>query len=42
MLPIITKAKNSKQDVFRLFLHRKVEKIIEDQLKKCRWFIQKY
>ena len=42
MLPVIKKAKNNKQEVFELFTHRKVEKCIDDQLKKCRTFIQKY
>lgn len=42
LLPVIRRAKYSKQDVFELFTHRKVEKIIDEQLKKCRWFITKF
>ena len=42
LLPVIRKAKYNKQEVFELFTHRKIEKCVDDQLKKCRWFIQKY
>jgi hypothetical protein len=42
LLPVISRAKRSKQDVLELFLHKKIEKGIDDQLKLCRWFIQKY
>eukprot|EP00347_Sterkiella_histriomuscorum_P007426 403348965 len=42
LLPVINKAKKSKQNVLKLFLLKKVEKAIDDQLKLCRWFITKY
>jgi hypothetical protein len=42
LLPIIGKAKKSKQAVLELFLHKKIERAIDDQLKLCRWFISKY
>jgi len=42
LLPIISRAKRSKQDVLELFLHKKIERAIDDQLKLCRWFITKY
>jgi hypothetical protein len=42
LLPIIGKAKKSKQAVLELFLHKKIERAIEDQLKLYRWFIYKY
>jgi hypothetical protein len=42
LLPIISRAKQSKQEVLELFLHKKIEKGIDDQLKLCRWFIQRY
>lgn len=41
-MPIISRAKRSKQEVLELFLHKKIEKGIDEQLKLCRWFIQKY
>jgi hypothetical protein len=42
LLPIIGSAKRSKQEVLELFLHKKIERSIDDQLKLCRWFISKY
>ena len=42
LLPIIGRAKRSKQAVLELFLHKKIERAIDDQLKLCRWFITKY
>mmetsp|Transcript_32475 Transcript_32475/g.31733 ORF Transcript_32475/g.31733 Transcript_32475/m.31733 type:complete len:136 (-) Transcript_32475:1069-1476(-) len=42
LLPVIKKAKSSKAEVFILFTHKKIEKTIDEQLKKCRWFIAKY
>jgi len=42
LLPVIRRAKNNRQEVFELFTHKKVEKQVDEQLKRCRWFIQKY
>jgi hypothetical protein len=42
LLPIINRAKKQKQEVLELFLHKKIERAIDDQLKLCRWFITKY
>jgi len=42
LLPVINKAKNSRQEVFVLFTIKKVEKIIDEQIKKCRMFVGKY
>lgn len=42
LLPIISRAKRSKQEVLELFLHKKIERSIDEQLKLCRWFISKY
>lgn len=42
LLPVISRAKKSKEEVLELFLHKKIEKSIDDQLKLCRWFITKY
>lgn len=28
--------------MLELFLHKKIERAIDDQLKLCRWFISKY
>jgi hypothetical protein len=42
LLPVIRRAKSSRQEVFELFTHKKIEKSIDEQLKKCRWFITKY
>lgn len=42
LLPIITKAKRSKEEVLRLFLLKKVEKSIDEQLKVCRAFITRH
>jgi hypothetical protein len=42
LLPVVRKAKMNRQEVFELFTLKKVEKLIEDQLKKSRWFISKY
>eukprot|EP00349_Pseudokeronopsis_sp_Brazil_P009862 CAMPEP_0202978362 /NCGR_PEP_ID=MMETSP1396-20130829/84810_1 /ASSEMBLY_ACC=CAM_ASM_000872 /TAXON_ID= /ORGANISM="Pseudokeronopsis sp., Strain Brazil" /LENGTH=134 /DNA_ID=CAMNT_0049717307 /DNA_START=1663 /DNA_END=2067 /DNA_ORIENTATION=- len=42
LLPVIKKAKASKAEVYLLFTSKKVEKTIDEQLKKCRWFITKY
>jgi hypothetical protein len=42
LLPIINRAKRQKQEVLELFLHKKIERAIDDQLRLCRWFITKY
>jgi hypothetical protein len=42
LLPVVRKAKMNRQEVFELYTLKKVEKHIEEQLKKCRWFIAKY
>lgn len=42
LLPVIRRAKDNKQEVFILLTHKKVEKQIEEQLKRCRNFISKY
>jgi type III secretory pathway component EscR len=42
LLPVIMKAKQQKQEVLELFLSKKIEKIIDDQLKTCRWFLTKH
>ena len=42
LLPIISRVIRSKQEVLELFLHKKIERSIDEQLKLCRWFISKY
>lgn len=42
LLPVIIRAKRSKQDVLKLFLLKKVEKSIDEQLKMCRSFITRH
>lgn len=42
LLPVIRRAKDNKQEVFILLTHKKVEKQVDDQLKRCRMFINKY
>jgi hypothetical protein len=42
LMPVIRRAKNSKQEVFELFTHKKIEKCVDEQLKKFRWFTNKY
>jgi hypothetical protein len=42
LLPVIRKAKDNKQEVFILLTHKKIEKLVDEQLKRCRMFINKY
>jgi len=42
LMPVVRTAKMNRQEVIELFTLKKVEKHIEEQLKKCRWFIAKY
>jgi len=38
LLPAANKAKKCKQEVFELFAHRKIERSIDEQLRRCRIF----
>jgi type III secretory pathway component EscR len=42
LLPVIKRAKDNKQEVLILLTNKKVQKNIEEQLKRTRWFISKY
>ena len=39
LIPVINKVKKNKQEVLELFVHRNIEKHIDDQLKVCRYFV---
>lgn len=39
LIPVINKVKKNKQEVLELFVHRNIEKHIDDQLKVCRNFV---
>ena len=42
LIPVIKKVKKNKQEVLELFLHRKIEKHINEQLTVCRNFAQRF
>jgi len=42
LLPVVRRAKMNRQEVYELYTLKKVEKHIDEQLKKSRWFIAKY
>jgi len=41
MHTVISNVKQSKEEILRLFILKKVEKNIDEELKKCRWFLSK-
>ena len=42
LTPVINKVKKNKQEVLELFVNKKVEEIIDEQLTMCRTFITRF